>query len=129
MPVSPPKPCTAPGCGKLVRDGSGRCEAHRKAERQARTARSGTANKQGYNYKWQKARAHYLRENPLCVKHEARGEVEPATVVDHIVPHLGDKALFWDRNNWQSLCSRCHNIKTATEDGGFGNPKGGGKCL
>ena len=33
----------------------------------------------------------------------------PATVVDHIVPHKGDMALFWDKSNWQGLCAHCHN--------------------
>lgn len=43
-----------------------------------------------------------------------------ATIVDHKVPHKGDKALFWDSTNWQSLCKPCHDRKTAREDGGFG---------
>ena len=44
----------------------------------------------------------------------------PATVVDHIKPHLGDYGLFWESDNHQSMCKTCHDIKTATEDGGFG---------
>lgn len=126
MPSAAPKPCTAPGCGKLVRDGSGRCEAHKRIEKQALDARRGTAHERGYTGAWQKARAHYLRAHPLCVRHQDRGEVEPATVVDHIVPHRGDKALFWDSNNWQPLCKRCHDIKTATKDGGLGRRRVGG---
>ena len=39
-----------------------------------------------------------------------------ATVVDHITPHRGDKKLFWDEDNWQPLCKRCHDKKTMTED-------------
>jgi len=46
-----------------------------------------------------------------------------ATDVDHIVPHCGDMALFWDVLNWQPLCEACHGRKTAREDGGFGNPR------
>ncbi|WP_368028316.1 HNH endonuclease signature motif containing protein [Paenibacillus sp. DCT19] len=42
-------------------------------------------------------------------------------MVDHIVPHKGDEGLFWDSTNWQALCKRCHDIKTVTQDGGFGN--------
>lgn len=41
-------------------------------------------------------------------------------MVDHIIPHKGDQSLFWDQMNWESLCARCHGLKTATEDGGFG---------
>ncbi|MFG1378079.1 HNH endonuclease [Xanthobacter autotrophicus] len=28
-------------------------------------------------------------------------------MVDHIIPHRGDKALMWDRSNWQALCPTC----------------------
>jgi Restriction endonuclease len=37
-----------------------------------------------------------------------------ADVVDHVVPHRSDVALFWDElHNWQSLCYSCHSRKTA----------------
>ncbi|WP_343073149.1 HNH endonuclease signature motif containing protein [Salicibibacter cibarius] len=58
----------------------------------------------------------FLRRNPLCVHCEEDGLLTPATEVDHIVPHKGDKELFWDsENNWQSLCKSCHSIKTNKE--------------
>jgi 5-methylcytosine-specific restriction protein A len=41
--------------------------------------------------------------------------------VDHIIPHKGNKGLFWTRFNHQALCKSCHDRKTATEDGGFGH--------
>ncbi|MFH0809709.1 MAG: P27 family phage terminase small subunit, partial [Pseudomonadota bacterium] len=34
----------------------------------------------------------------------------------------GDMALFWDESNWQSSCEECHRLKSASEDGAFGNP-------
>ena len=68
-----------------------------------------TSAERGYGYKWQQARAGYLRSHPLCVMCQADGVIEPATVVDHIVPHEGDQALFWDKRNWQSLCATHHN--------------------
>jgi len=49
---------------------------------------------------------------------EARGRVTPATVVDHITPHRGDMARFWDRENWQSLCAPCHDIDKARMERG-----------
>ena len=52
-----------------------------------------------------------------CTK---QGLIREATVVDHITPHKGNKDIFWDESNHQSLCIRCHNKKTATKDGGFG---------
>lgn len=74
-----------------------------------------------YGREWRKARANYLSEHPLCVHCKDAGRVKAAVVVDHIQPHRGDYGLFWDRGNWQALCVMHHNVKTATEDGGFGN--------
>lgn len=65
--------------------------------------------RRGYGRDWQKARAQFLKDHPLCRDHFKRGELKPATVVDHVVPHRGDVARFWDRSNWQSLCSHCHD--------------------
>lgn len=62
-----------------------------------------------------------MRGHPWCEECLRHGLRTPATEVDHIIPHKGDRGLFWDRKNWQSLCHRCHSIKTAREDGGFGN--------
>ena len=53
----------------------------------------------------------------------------PATVVDHIIPHKGDMDIFWDEDNWQPLCKRCHDQKTATENGGFGNRTQGKEAI
>lgn len=83
--------------------------------------RGKSAAQRGYGYKWQKARAGYLKKHPLCRHHEARGLIVLAKVVDHIIDHKGDDALFWDSNNWQPLCVICHNIKTASEQ----NQRGG----
>lgn len=30
-------------------------------------------------------------------------------VADHITPHRGDEALFWDGSNLMCLCAHCHN--------------------
>lgn len=49
---------------------------------------------------------------------QAQGKLTPATVVDHIKPHKGDSALFWDTGNWQGLCTHHHNsTKQAIEKG------------
>lgn len=40
-----------------------------------------------------------------------------ATVADHVHPvRLG--GAFWDPNNIQGLCARCHNIKSSAESRG-----------
>ena len=46
----------------------------------------------------------------------------PSEVVDHVIPHRGDMKLFWDPENHRAMAKRCHDRKTATEDGGFGRP-------
>lgn len=119
MPSAAPRPCTYPACGVLVRDGSGRCDRHKRAEAKQLDQQRGTSHERGYGYRWQQAREGYLRSHPLCANHERKGEVVPATVVDHIIPHRGDMSLFWERSNWQPLCKPCHDFKTATEDSTF----------
>jgi len=80
-----------------------------------------TTAQRGYGSRWQKARETFLKRAPLCVECQRSGRVRLATVVDHIKPHKRCQALFWDTGNWQALCKRCHDAKTAREDGGFGN--------
>lgn len=84
--------------------------------------RSGmTSSQRGYDYRWQKTREQYLRDNPLCVYCERNGRTTAAGVVDHIVAHRGDMDLFWDQANWQSLCKPCHDsVKQAEEAAGLG---------
>lgn len=69
-----------------------------------------------YNRRWDKARRHWLAGHPLCVMCEAAGRLTPATVVDHVKPHKGDVALFWDASNWQSLCKQHHDSDKQRQD-------------
>jgi 5-methylcytosine-specific restriction enzyme A len=68
-----------------------------------------SAAARGYDRKWRKAREDYLRLHPLCVMCETAGQITSATVVDHKIPHHGDRTLFWDRHNWQALCAPHHD--------------------
>jgi len=121
MASRPLKPCAKIGCKNLTTGYY--CEEHKheakKFKRQKDKQRP-SASQRGYGSRWRKARRSFLLRNPLCARCAAKGIVRQATVVDHIVPHKGDPDLFWDEKNWQPLCEECHNIKTATEDGGFG---------
>ncbi len=87
----------------------------------ARQARPSSAER-GYGARWQSARLQFLRRNPLCVDpfREHGVKIVSAVCVDHRIPHRGDQALFWSESNWQALCKRCHDRKTAKEDGAFG---------
>lgn len=75
----------------------------------------------GYTYAWKKARAAYLAVNPICVFCQRKDLIEPATVVDHKIPHRGDQTLFWDRDNWQSLCKPCHDGEKQRQENGLGS--------
>ncbi|HZG82047.1 MAG TPA: HNH endonuclease [Brevibacillus sp.] len=121
MPSKPLKPCSRPGCRELV---TGRyCDQHAKSESQAYERARGSAYQRGYDSKWQRYSKSFLRRNPLCACEDCKKLPVPlpAEVTDHIVPHKGDKRLFWDPKNHQPMNKRCHDRKTAREDGGFGN--------
>lgn len=122
MPSRPFRPCSQPGCGALVNGKASYCPLHLKAKQKRESANRGTTAERGYDARWRKARAVFLRAHPLCMCSEcaALGRLLPATVVDHIKPHRGDLTLFWDQRNWQAMAKRCHDSKTAREDGGFG---------
>ena len=68
-----------------------------------------TAHQRGYDAEWQRESKAYLEEHPLCVMCEAQGRLRMATLVDHKIPHRGNMKLFWDKTNWQGLCTTHHN--------------------
>ena len=114
MPKRCGRPCSKAGCPKVV-DGK-YCDEHQQHKSSSRR----TSTQRGYGYRWQKARKVYLSHHPLCKHCQDKGIITAANVVDHIKPHQNDQRLMWDELNWQPLCKPCHDIKTATEDGGFG---------
>ena len=99
----------------------GYCDKHLRSIRKQQDARRGSAAARGYDARWRKARTLYLSQHPLCATCQRLGRTVAAQVIDHIVPHRGNRDLFWNERNWQALCKRCHDAKTVREDGGFGN--------
>src|SRR5262245_11080044 len=98
MPTAPDKPCRDPRCPVL-----GPCPLHDPLltyKRWYKTAR------------WRRLRRQVLDDEPLCRHCRHEGRVEPATEVDHIIPHRGDEVLFWDARNLQPLCGAHHRAKT-----------------
>ena len=65
---------------------------------------------------WKALRARVLARDQIC----RACRMVRATHADHIKPHRGDPALFWDITNIQGLCRSCHSSKTCRRDGGFG---------
>lgn len=119
MPRRPGTPCRHPGCSELVEYGELYCKKHKalhpmKARKEDRTPSDEYHNL--YSRRWRKASKAYLSRHPLCVRCAEQGKYTKATVVDHIKPHKGNKELFWDHDNWQSLCKECHDKKTYYED-------------
>ena len=61
--------------------------------------------------RWRRVRVEVLnRDNWQCVQCGARGSLE----VDHITPVRKGGAEY-DLGNLQSLCKRCHSVKTQSE--------------
>jgi 5-methylcytosine-specific restriction enzyme A len=80
------------------------------------TSTRSSAAERGYDARWQAASAAFRSENPFCLGCEAVGLIVDATCVDHVVPHGGDEALFWNMANWQASCSFHHlSIKPRLE--------------
>lgn len=118
--------CKHPGCGELTQGGW--CDKHKPEAKvyisinrpPDKCKKRASAHKRGYTYRWQTVRKDFLSKHPWCAECQRQGRLTTATEVDHIIPHKGDRRLFWDRSNWQPLCHSCHSRKTAREDGGFG---------
>lgn len=106
MPFAAPRIC---GCGHRVPHGVlCACQVKRKKEADERRP---SAHARGYDHRWRRERADFLKRNPFC-----RRCSQPATVVDHITPHKGDRRLFWDQSNWQPLCAHHHNKHKQAEE-------------
>lgn len=109
MPVAAPRPCTYPGCGALVRDGSGRCTRHPKPS----WAKKPTASKRTRGRALQRLRAELFERQPLCADCRRNGRVTLATERDHIVPlEEGGEDV---ESNVQGLCADCHDAKSKAE--------------
>lgn len=79
--------------------------------------------------RWRRLRLEVARRAGWCCQQTGvaltTGRSEPnALVVDHIVPHRGDPALFWDERNLQAVAKAWHDsVKQQRERAGGG---GGG---
>jgi hypothetical protein len=58
--------------------------------------------------RWKRRKRHQLKVHPLCKMCLDRGVVNPATVVDHVIPHKGNFNAFF-LGDLQSLCKDHHD--------------------
>lgn len=112
--------CLSPRCPNRI-DKGGYCDVHRRSREQQQR---GSATERGYGWTWRTRARAFLAQYPACGMRPgalvsvmsacyAEGRVTAATDVDHVAPHRGDQAKFWDEvHNWQSLCGECHKRKT-----------------
>lgn len=110
MPTRAPRLCA---CGARVPFGVPcACERARNAERKARfDKKRPNSSQRGYTGQWERESRAFLRLNPHCRKCGKPLDLRTprAAVVDHKTPHRGDRTLFWDKRNWQPLCTPCHS--------------------
>lgn len=98
-----------------------RTKPNEQQRKQQLDERRGSSTQRGYDAAWQRLRKRFLRANPLCVFCMEEGKITAASVVDHIITIATrpDLRLVWE--NLRSLCKRCHDRRTATEQG-FARP-------
>lgn len=103
-----------PAPGKHSLPGRQAAASH-KPKRRVEDQHRGSARERGYTRQWEKFRATFLQEHPLCEYCSADGRVEPTVIVDHDLPHRGDPGLFWD-NSFTGLCKAHHSEKARVEN-------------
>ncbi len=113
MPYAALKPCTYPGCSKLVKHGC--CDMHRGEQ----VDRHNPEHQRLYDRKWQKRRLAWLSTHPWCEECLRGGAYVPATDVHHLHPHRGNREIFIT-SELESLCHECHSKLTLKEVRGRG---------
>jgi 5-methylcytosine-specific restriction protein A len=114
MPYKPAGPCRIHSCPGRATE-RGYCAAHAlqhpPAPRPVDTRPSASAR--GYDRKWRRIRAQFLKFNLHCDHCGAK-----ATEADHIKSLATGGTHAWE--NLRPLCKSCHSRKTVKQDGGFG---------
>lgn len=67
--------------------------------------------------RWQRLRWSVLVRGMFTCQRCQRVEADTSQLVaDHVVPHRGDAMRFWDADNLQCLCKRCHDRAKQSEE-------------
>lgn len=110
MPTAPPtfKPAWAPA---------------RKQQTAFYDRRRGSASARGYDRDWQKLRAMFLRNHPLCADCLEANRATPSIEVHH-VQDIAKGGPRLDEANLLALCKACHSRRTAASQGLAAQPQG-----
>jgi 5-methylcytosine-specific restriction protein A len=108
MPAAAYHECRFPRCPNYAVH-HGYCATHASSDSNRRNPEPGNLNPG--NARFRRLRHFFLVKHPMCNACKR----EPATILDHVIPHRGISPLFWSQNNWQGLCVHCHGVKTARE--------------
>ena len=104
----PPRLTAAPMALAAPKDEAGRTRYRRQAD---------PWRKWYSTTRWQKLRWQVLVEAMFTCAMCGRVCADKGqAVADHITPHRGDHALFWDRLNVQCLCKPCHDGRKQAEE-------------
>jgi 5-methylcytosine-specific restriction protein A len=114
MPWAPRHPCATAGCAALVESGRSRCAQHERQRQQVDRHTRGSAAARDYDVEWQRVRAAYARQHPLCEPCLREGRRVPLQIVDHRVPITRGGARL-DPLNLESQCRSHHARKTWRE--------------
>jgi 5-methylcytosine-specific restriction protein A len=94
-------------CHELVPVGTGRgyCPVH--AREKERSRYNAESRKWYHTPAWQTLKLIVRGQQPLC---DECGQ--PGQEIDHTIPHRGDYAMFFNRENLRNKCKSCHSRKT-----------------
>lgn len=67
---------------------------------------------------WRRLRKAQLARESFCRMCARIGRRTQAVIADHVVPHRGDRMLFFDPSNLQSLCDPHHKSEKARIENG-----------
>lgn len=108
MPYMPPTRCTTPDCGKLATH-HGHCPQHQPPPWQTPSPHTKKLNRT-QEKKWRNTVR--TNANNTC---QHCGQYTPHGEADHITP-IADGGSYYDPNNGQWLCRKCHQQKTKKEN-------------
>jgi 5-methylcytosine-specific restriction protein A len=124
VPSAPLKPCSYPGCGRLVQPSERRCHLHSAQEQRQydREQRSPEVVAFYHSRFWRRLSvACKERARGLCEECNRSGAYNTGCQADHIVPREQGGAD--DLDNLQWLCRSCHSRKSAEEGSRWGKGK------